>query len=71
MRIVDVEAAQADLDGLIDLARSGEEIVIARDETPVARLVAIRREPGVLKGFVLPDTFFDPLPDEELDAWEQ
>jgi hypothetical protein len=37
----------------------------------VARLVAIRREPGVLKGLVVPDTFFDPLPDDELDAWEQ
>lgn len=71
MRIVDVAAAQADLDGLIDRAHSGEEIVITRGETPVARLVAIRPEPGVLNGFVLPDTFFDPLPDDELEAWEQ
>ncbi|HEV7587013.1 MAG TPA: hypothetical protein VGO40_02690, partial [Longimicrobium sp.] len=74
MRIIDIEAAQAELDGLIDLACSGEDVVIARGGTPVARLVPIRqprREPGVLKGLVIPDTFFDPLPDDELEGWEQ
>ncbi|MEI9851341.1 MAG: hypothetical protein WDN24_11430 [Sphingomonas sp.] len=29
------------------------------------------RTPGRLKGLIhVPDSFFDPLPDEELDAWE-
>jgi prevent-host-death family protein len=74
MRIVDVEAARADLDALLDLACAGEEIIVSIGGTPVAKLVPVRqqkREPGVLKGLVLPDEFFDPLPDDELDAWEQ
>lgn len=73
MRIVDVEAAQADFDALIDLACSGEEIVISH-EGIAARLVPLhpwKREPGVLKDLVIPDEFFDPLPADELDAWEQ
>ena len=74
MRTIDVETAQADLDALIDLACSGEEIVLSQGGTPVARLVPVhqpKREPGVLKGLVIPDELFDPLPDDELDAWEQ
>ena len=74
MRIVDVEAAQVDFDTLIDRACSGEEIVISLEGIPAARLVPIhpsKREPGVLKDLVIPDEFFDPLPADELDAWEQ
>ena len=74
MRIIDVAAAQPDLDVLIDLACSGEEIAICLGGTPVAKLVPVRqpkREPGVLKDLVIPDEFFDPLPDDELEAWDQ
>jgi len=54
---------------------AGEDVVIARRGQPVARLVAckapVKRQPDVLKGkIVVPDTFFDPLPEEELAAWE-
>lgn len=73
--IVNVHAAKTNLSKLIEQACSGEEIVIARDSKPVAKLVPIdgpKREFGVLKGkLVIPDSFFDPLPDDELDAWEQ
>ena len=46
------------------------------EAVPVARLVRCRprgqRQPDVLKGrVVVPDSFFDPLPDEELSAWGQ
>ena len=49
--------------------------MIARRGQPVARLVAcaapVKRQPDVLKGKIaVPDTFFDPLPEEELAAWE-
>jgi len=44
----------------------------------VARLVPVnvppkkRRIPGALKGIIkVDDSFFDPLPPEELDAWDQ
>lgn len=73
--IVNVHAAKTNLSKLIERASSGEEIIIARDSKPVAKLVAIdepKRQPDVLKGkLVIPDSFFDPLPDDELAAWEQ
>ena len=75
MRSVDLESAQVHLDELIDQACSGEEIVITQAGKPVARLVPFpepKRRPGVLEGkLVIPDEFFDPLPDDELEAWEQ
>ena len=49
--------------------------MIARRGEPVARLVGCRpqskRQPDVLKGkIVIPESFFDPLPEEELMVWE-
>jgi prevent-host-death family protein len=75
-----VHAAKTNLSKLIERVEQGEEVVIARGRKPVARLVPIgvpahvrrRRAFGVLKGKLkLPDSFFfDPLPEEELKAWE-
>lgn len=59
---------------LLERAHAGEEIVIAKNGEPYARLVPLgkprAREPGLLKG-KLDDAFFDPLPEEELEAWER
>ena len=75
MLIVNVHQAKTQLSRLLARVEGGEEIVIARRGEPVARLVACkprsRRQPDVLKGkVILPDNFFDPLPEEELEAWE-
>ena len=76
MPIVTVHAAKTNLSKLIERACAGEEIIIARGSEPVVRLVPIepprpRRRAGSLKGqFTVPDSFFDPLPPEELAAWE-
>lgn len=75
--IVNVHAAKTQLSKLIERALAGEEIVIARDSQPVVKLVALenaepRRQFGALKGeLVVPDEFFEPLPDDELAAWGQ
>lgn len=69
--------AKTNLSELIRQARKGETVVITsgRGKHPVARLEAIhpvgKRRLGLLKkpGFVLPETFFDPLPEEELRGW--
>jgi len=75
--IVNVHAAKTQLSKLIERAIAGEEIVIARDSEPAVKLVAVdkvepRRRFGALKGeLIVPDEFFDPLPADELAAWEQ
>lgn len=71
-----IHAAKTTLSRLIERAHAGEEIVIARRDVPVARLVPIsrqvpRRQPGTLRGLVkVPDAFFEPLPKSEIEAWE-
>jgi prevent-host-death family protein len=74
---INIHAAKTNLSKLIERAQSGEEVIISRDDVPVARLVPIvgastpKRRPGTLKGIVkLTPAFFDPLPPDELDLWE-
>jgi prevent-host-death family protein len=74
--MVNIHAAKTQLSRLIDMVCSGEEVVIARGSEPVVKLIPIekvqaKRQPGALKGqLAIPDDFFDPLPPDELDAWE-
>ena len=75
MYVVNVHQAKTELSRLLARVEAGEDVVIARRGEPIARLVAckarIKRQPDVLKGkIVVPDTFFDPLPEEELTVWE-
>ncbi len=76
MAIVTVRNASAHLSRLILRAAAGEEIVIVRGKTPVARLTAIPPHPvkrrfGAYRGeFEVPEGFFDPLPEPDLDAFE-
>jgi prevent-host-death family protein len=75
MRSIKVHEAKTNLSKLIERAQRGEEVIIARGETPVVRLVAIgevqgRRQPGALRGKLrVGREFFEPLPAEELSAW--
>ena len=75
MTTVNVHEAKTNLSRLLKQVEAGEEVIIARNGKPVARLTPVRPKgqprPDVLKGeFVLPDSFFDPLPEEELKLWE-
>jgi prevent-host-death family protein len=76
MTTVTVHAAKTHLSRLIQRAAAGEDIVIVRGKTPVARLTAIpprpvRRQFGAYRGeFEVPDGFFEPLPESELAAFE-
>jgi prevent-host-death family protein len=71
-----IHAAKTNLSRLIQTARSGEEVVIARGNVPVARLVSADMKPpkrqfGAMKGRArTTEAFFEPLPAEEIDAWE-
>lgn len=75
MFLVNVHEAKTQLSRLLARVEAGEEVVIARRGEPVARLVGCqprsRRQPDVLKGkVVIPESFFDSLPEDELSAWD-
>ena len=75
MTVFNVHQAKTQLSRLLARVEAGENIVIARRGEPVARLVGCKRRgmrrPDVLKGKVtIPDSFFDPLPEQDLTAWE-
>ena len=68
---VNVQHAKTHLSQLLARVEAGEEVVIARRGKPVATLAATTPAPrpmGFVEGSV-PDSFFDPLPQEELDRW--
>ena len=72
---VNIHQAKTHFSKLIARVRAGEEIVVAKAGTPVAKLVPIeakpkRRVPGSARGqFVIHDNFDDPLPDDILDSF--
>ena len=72
-----IDDASINLSDLIERAAAGEEVVILRGKTPVAQLVAVpprtasQRRFGAYRGeFEVPEAFFEPLPEDELRAFE-
>lgn len=74
MTTVNVHQAKTHLSRLLEQVARGDEVVIAKAGKPVARLVPVAarrpRRPGIAKGRVT-EAFFEPLPEEELAAWQQ
>jgi prevent-host-death family protein len=76
METVDIHDVETLLSRLLERVRAGEEIMIAQAGEPIALLVPYRaakppRKPGALKGKIhFDESFFDPLPEEELRLWE-
>ena len=73
MATVKVQYAKTNLSALLVSVERGEEVIIARGDHAVARLVPVDANATRELGFVaydLPDAFFEPLPDDELAAWE-
>jgi prevent-host-death family protein len=76
MKTVTIHTAKTTLSQLVAEAEAGEEIVIARGSKPVAKIVPFTPERkhrvfGALAGVVaFDDSFFDPLPEDELKGWE-
>lgn len=71
---ISIHAAKTHLSRLVARAEAGEEIVIARGRKPVAKLVPIAPKPGRVPGrwkgqFTIAPEFFEPLSEEELEAW--
>ena len=77
MTLTTIHTAKTHLSRLIQQACNGEDIVIARGKTPLVHLVPVDapeqgRRFGALSGKArVDDAFFEPLPVDELDAWNQ
>jgi prevent-host-death family protein len=78
MRTVNLHAAKTHFSRLVDQAAAGEEIIIAKAGTPVAKLTPLepaaprpRRMLGLLAGQAsIPPDFDAPLPEVVLDTFE-
>jgi prevent-host-death family protein len=76
VKTVNVHEAKTHLSRLLERVSMGEEIVIAKAGKPVARLVPEKkrtkpRKPGSAKGEItIHDSFYDPLPEDLLRAFE-
>jgi len=69
--IINVSEAKAKLSKLVDLAFQGEEVIIAKNNLPLVKLVQYHPKPkrklGLLQGQIeIPDDFMDE--DEEVNS---
>lgn len=76
MIVINIFEAKAKLSEYLELAASGERVLICKRNRPVAELRAVEspriapRPIGLGKGRVsVPDAFFEPLPDDLLDGF--
>ena len=73
---VNVAEAKAHLSRYLESVERGETVVLCRRNVPIAEIRALprpAREPrpvGIDRGMTIPATFFEPLPDDLLAAFE-
>lgn len=75
MTVITIHEAKTHFSSLLRRAVAGEEIVIARGGTPIARIVPVDQKPvrqlGLDQGkFEVPEDFDAPLPEDLLSAYE-
>lgn len=76
MKRINIADAKAHFSHCLDRVESGETIIICRRNVPIAEIRPIAKLPseprpvGIDRGMVVPASFFEPLPDELLDAFE-
>src|SRR5512135_1520822 len=77
MIVVNIAEAKTNLSHYLEVLAQGERVIIAKWNRPVAELKAIaaartaeRPIGGAAGAVTVPPSFFDPLPDEWLDAFE-
>ena len=78
MMTITAEEAETHMSRYLAAVERGEEIIIARDEKPFAKIIPLERSakpPRPKVGetmdapFHIPDSAFAPLTDEELKEW--
>ena len=73
---VNIAEAKAHFSHFVDCAENGETIVLCRRNVPVAEIRPIPKAPagprpvGIDRGLVVPPSFFKPLPEDLIRAFE-
>src|SRR5262245_10094120 len=77
MLMVNIHEAKARLSEYLEAVARGERVLICKRNKPVAELTRVdekRQRPRPVGAgphrFTIPDSFFEPMPDEFLDAFE-
>jgi prevent-host-death family protein len=76
MNQVNIYEAKVNLSALVNRVARGETILICRRNVPAAELRPVpkprrtRRPIGLVPGFTVPASFFEPLGEELVDAFE-
>ena len=76
MTKVNVAEAKARFSGYLNRVANGETIIVCRRNVPIAELRPIStrrtalRPVGIDRGMTIPDSFFEPLPLETIEAFE-
>ncbi|MDR1953519.1 MAG: type II toxin-antitoxin system Phd/YefM family antitoxin [Clostridiales Family XIII bacterium] len=71
-QVVNMQEAKTHLSKLVSSLKIEKTVIIANRGVPVAKLEPITDERKRPLGFVsgkLPESFFDPLPEEDLESW--
>ena len=75
MKKVNLYEAKTRLSALVDRVAEGESILICRRNVPAAELRPVpksrrtRRPIGLVAGFSVPPSFFEPLPEDVVEAF--
>jgi prevent-host-death family protein len=76
MKKINIYEAKTRLSALVDGVAEGESVIICRRNVPAAELRPVarprktRRPIGLAKGFRVPASFFEPLPNDILSGFE-
>jgi prevent-host-death family protein len=76
MKKVNLYEAKAHLSALVDRVAEGETVLICRRNVPAAELRPVpkarrtRRPIGLVPGFAVPPSFFEPLPEDVVATFE-
>ena len=73
---INTAEAKARLSHYLERVEGGETVVVCRRNVPIAEIRPLPKRPrdrrpvGIDRGMTIPPSFFDPLPDDLLDAFE-
>jgi len=76
MTKVNMAEAKAGLSRIVNAALEGEKVILCRHNKEIAEIRPLPRPPtrkrpvGIDRGLKIPESFFEPLPEELLDAFE-